>query len=96
MSHGSLSKSLPRVHYAKTSSLRDCPTVGESPRSIRKLQFVRCSVLSVAQFCESIDCSVGSFYLWKRKLAKTTPTPSAFLRVQTLIPAPIGGEIKLP
>ena len=46
------------------------------------------SNLSVAQFCQSIDCSVGSFYLWKRKLAKTTPAPSAFLRGHTLIPAP--------
>ena len=54
------------------------------------------SNLSVAQFCQSIDCSIGSFYLWKRKLAKTTPAPSAFLRVQTSIPAPIGIEIKLP
>ena len=54
------------------------------------------SNLSVAQFCQSIDCSVGSFYLWKRKLTKTTPAPSAFLRVQTSIPAPLGIEIKLP
>ena len=54
------------------------------------------SNLSVAQFCQSIDCSVGSFYFWNRKLAKPTPTPSAFLRVQTSIPAPTGIEIKLP
>ena len=54
------------------------------------------SNLSVAQFCQSIDCSVGSFYLWKRKLAKTTPAPSAFLRGQTSIPAPVGIEIKIP
>ena|GEM_PF-1465888 len=53
------------------------------------------SYLSVAQFCQSIDCSVGSFYLWKRKLAKPTPAPSAFLRVQTSLPAPSGIEIKL-
>ena len=54
------------------------------------------SNLSVAQFCQSIDCSVGSFYLWKRKLAKPTQASSAFLRVQTSLPAPSGIEIKLP
>ena len=54
------------------------------------------SNLSGAQFCQSIDCSIGSFYLWKRKLTKPTPAPSAFLRVQTSIPAPSGIEIKLP
>jgi hypothetical protein len=54
------------------------------------------SNLSVAQFCQSIDCSVGSFYLWKRKMAKPTPAPSAFLRVQTSRPTPTGIEIKLP
>ena len=54
------------------------------------------SNLSVAQFCQSIDCSIGSFYLWKRKLTKPTPAPSAFLRVQTSLPAPTGIEIKLP
>ena len=53
------------------------------------------SNLSVAQFCQSIDCSVVSFYLWKRKLAKTTPGPSGILRAQTSIPASIGIEIKL-
>jgi hypothetical protein len=53
------------------------------------------SNLSVAQFYQSINCSVGSFYLWKRKPVKTTPAASAFLRVQTSIPAPTSNEIKL-
>jgi hypothetical protein len=38
------------------------------------------STLSVAQFCQSIDCSIGSFYLWKRKLAKQLqPPPLSFV-----------------
>ena len=54
------------------------------------------SNLSVAQFCQSIDCSIGSFYLWKRKLAKPTPAPSAFLRVQSKRSPQGGARANLP
>ena len=37
----------------------------------------------VAQFCQSIGCSLTSNYQWKRKLA-TAPHTSVFLRVQAL------------
>ena len=36
----------------------------------------------VAQLCQSINCSLTSFYQWKRKLA-AKPQTSAILRVQT-------------
>jgi len=39
----------------------------------------------VAQFCQSIGCSLTFFYQWKRKLA-SAPQSSAFLRVQTSEP----------
>jgi len=65
-------------------------------RWARRLTQFENSNLSVAQFCQSIDCSIGSFYLWKRKLAKPAPASSAFLRVQTSLPTPPGIEIKLP
>ena len=30
--------------------------------------------MSVAQFCQSIACSVASFYQWRRKLARRQPS----------------------
>jgi len=39
----------------------------------------------VAQFCQSIGCSLTSYYQWKRKLA-AKPQTSAFLRVSTSEP----------
>ena len=53
------------------------------------------SNLPVAQFCQSIGCSVTSFYQWKRKLA-ASPKQSSFLRVQTSEPTKDSIEIKLP
>ena len=43
------------------------------------------SSLSVTQFCQSVGCSVPSFYHWKRKLAlsKGAPAMPSFLQVQT-------------
>ena len=49
-------------------------------RWVSRLAQFENSNLSVAQFCQSIDCSVSSLYLWKRKLAKTTPALYAVLR----------------
>lgn len=40
------------------------------------------SALSVVEYCRSIECSVASFYQWRRKLRQSTPK-SAFLSVQT-------------
>ncbi|MFM8400534.1 MAG: IS66 family insertion sequence element accessory protein TnpA [Pirellula sp.] len=53
------------------------------------------SNLPVAQFCQSIGCSVTSFYQWKRKLS-ASPKQSSFLRVQTFEPTKDSIEIKLP
>jgi hypothetical protein len=53
------------------------------------------SNLPVAQFCQSIGCSVTSFYQWKRKLV-ASPKQSSFLRVQTSEPTKDSIEIKLP
>jgi len=53
------------------------------------------SNLSAPKFCQSIGCSLTSFYQWKRKL--TVPTEqSSFLRVQTSEPNKDPIEIKLP
>jgi hypothetical protein len=54
------------------------------------------SSLSVAQFCQSIGCSIPTFYQWRRKLAgqiPAAPAPSAFLQVQTKSDAAI--QVKL-
>lgn len=40
------------------------------------------SQLTVAQFCQSIGCSIPTFYLWKRKFAESKDKV-AFLRVQS-------------
>lgn len=53
------------------------------------------SQLTIAQFCQSIGCSVPTFYHWKRKLSET-PSQSAFLRVQTTDQQSLFIEIKLP
>lgn len=59
------------------------------------------SSLSVAQFCQSIGCSIPSFYQWRRKLsasiqppAKPSPAASSFLQVQTKSDYTI--QLKLP
>ncbi|XZE33736.1 IS66 family insertion sequence element accessory protein TnpA [Pirellulaceae bacterium SH501] len=53
------------------------------------------SGLSVAQFCDSIGCSIPTFYNWKRKLG-AAPTQPAFLRVQSVDASNSAIEIKLP
>jgi hypothetical protein len=53
------------------------------------------SGLSVAQFCDSIGCSIPTFYNWKRKLG-AAPTQPAFLRVQSVDASDSAIEIKLP
>ena len=53
------------------------------------------SNLPASQFCQSIGCSLTSFYQWKRKLA-VPPAQSSFLRVQTSEPSKHSIEIKLP
>lgn len=64
------------------------------PRSIdsksqiwaKRLRDFENSHLSIAQFCNSVGCSVPTFYQWRRKLAGQSPattTQSAFLQVQT-------------
>jgi hypothetical protein len=53
------------------------------------------SNLSAPKFCQSIGCSLTSFYQWKRKLA-APPAQSTFLRVQTSEPKKDPIEIKLP
>ncbi len=63
----------------------------------KRLREFETSSLSVAQFCQSIGCSIPSFYLWRRKLAgkmPLQPAPSAFLQVQTKSDAAI--QLKLP
>lgn len=55
----------------------------------------RRSNLTPPKFCQSIDCSLTSFYQWKRKLSEP-PEQSAFLRVHTSEPAKETIEIKLP
>jgi hypothetical protein len=49
----------------------------------------------VAQFCQSINCSLTSYTQWKRKLA-AKPHTSVFLRVSTFEPTEDSIEIKLP
>ena len=53
------------------------------------------SNVPTAQFCQSIGCSLTSYYQWKRKLA-AKPQTSAFLRVSTSEPIKVSIEIKLP
>jgi transposase-like protein len=60
----------------------------------RFAEFYR-SDLTVAEFCRSIDCSVTTFYQWKRKLDQRKPTES-FLRVATSEPSQQPIEIRLP
>jgi hypothetical protein len=37
-----------------------------------RLEAFAASDLSVQQFCQSMQCSVPTFYYWKRKLARAT------------------------
>jgi hypothetical protein len=52
-------------------------------------------MLSIAQFCQSINCWPTFFYEWKPKLAGK-PQTIAILRVQTAVPTKDAVEIKLP
>ena len=58
-----------------------------SPKTARiwgeRIALCERSNASVSQFCQSISCSLTSFYQWNRKLADA-PQTSAFLRVQAL------------
>ncbi len=65
------------------------------------------SGLSIAQFCEQQDCSVASFYQWKRKLAASNasdspghgaihPSPFQQLRTKPALPGPAWIELSLP
>ena len=53
------------------------------------------SALSVVEYCRSIECSVASFYQWRRKLRQSTPK-SAFLSVQTSTLEVGNIEVRLP
>ena len=61
------------------------------------------SGLSVAQFCQSIGCSIPTYYHWKRKLG-SMQAPPAFLRVQSTdvhtsfieITLPSGVSLRVP
>jgi|JI8StandDraft_2_1071088.scaffolds.fasta_scaffold13934_3 hypothetical protein len=53
------------------------------------------SALSIAEYCRSIECSVASFYQWRRKLRQSTPK-SAFLSVQTSTLEVGNIEVRLP
>jgi hypothetical protein len=66
-------------------------------RAYRTVLITQCerSNLSAPKFCQSIGCSLTSFYQWKRKLA-APPAQSTFLRVQTSEPTKASIEIKLP
>jgi hypothetical protein len=51
---------------------------------------------SVAEFCRSVNCSVPSFYQWRRKLRLEQTSPG-FLRVQSSVAsADTNLEIRLP
>lgn len=46
----------------------------------RRLRQFDASSMTVAEFCQSLGCSLPTFYNWRRKLQQ--PRPSAFLQVQ--------------
>jgi transposase len=63
----------------------------------KRLRDFENSSLTVAQFCNSVGCSVPTFYQWRRKLVADTPATSAqsaFLQVQTKSDTAI--QVKLP
>jgi hypothetical protein len=64
---------------------------------IRAERIAQCerSNAPVAQFCQSIGCSLTSFTQWKRQLAAKLQT-SAFMRVSTSGPTMDSIEIKQP
>jgi hypothetical protein len=52
----------------------------------KRLRDFESSSLSIAQFCNSVGCSVPTFYQWRRKLGGGKPArsvQSAFLQVRT-------------
>ena len=53
------------------------------------------SGLTVAQFCQSIGCSVPTFYQWRRRVEQERPQP-AFLQVQTSGLRAPSIEVRLP
>lgn len=46
----------------------------------RRLRQFEASSMTVVQFCQSVGCSLPTFYNWRRKLQK--PRPSAFLQIE--------------
>ncbi len=58
----------------------------------RRLQQFENSSMTVAEFCNSVDCSVATFYHWKRSLEGQAS--GGFLQVQTETPRCI--ELQLP
>ena len=59
----------------------------------RRLQDFSQSSQTVVQYCQSIGCTVQTFYQWRRKLQASTPR-SQFLELHTQAPA--GLELRLP
>lgn len=52
----------------------------------KRLREFEASSVSVAQFCQSVGCSIPTFHQWRRKLEGAKPAASAssaFLQVQT-------------
>jgi hypothetical protein len=54
------------------------------------------SPLTVVQFCQSIGCSVPTYYQWKRKVEQSKSKTNTFLEVRTPTPLASFIEIKLP
>ena len=85
-----------------SAELTASPAVQEShPRSKvelwrERLARFETSEQSVAEFCRSLNCSVPSFYQWRRKLRGERTSPD-FLRVQpSVTPSDTNLEIRLP
>jgi len=73
------------------------------PKSLlwaKRLRQFDSSSLTVAQFCDSVGCSIQSFYQWRRKLATATPLSkpasdsTSFLQLQSRSDCFI--QLKLP
>lgn len=63
----------------------------------KRLRDFQNSSLTIVQFCNSVGCSVPTFYHWRKKLGGDRPAtlaPSSFLQVQTKSDTAI--QVKLP
>lgn len=63
----------------------------------KRLRDFQNSSLTIVQFCNSVGCSVPTFYQWRRKLAGDRPATlaqSSFLQVQSKSDTAI--QVKLP